>query len=394
MKINMNSYAKQSKRISVIENFVVIYFILGMFFLYEPAIIISYIISILLQLYTWTHFLSNKIELNRTLKVYAISMLMIFFITIVFIIKDVEITKIINRIGPLISVFGLSVISMLNLDIYAIGKKIVNFSCYLLLLIDVDAVVFMITGNAIWEPIRYIGYRYSGFFADPNMMSFFSASILLLLMFYGKYNINNFLFKIICLTFNVVMARSLSGFIILGLALVIPLIIKIESTYRKQIFILIGYVVLLVILNIYGEQIKNIMINIFSELYESTYSATVKYISFEHRIDAQTRAINIFFSDIWGQGPLQLVRQLGVDTHNSYIGITFEQGIFGLVLILISVNSDSKESQYNIWIDRWGYFIMIFALVLNVHYTTVNALFLLYIHGLKIKIKDNKGEVG
>lgn len=383
MKINIDNCATQLKKISLIENIVVIYFCLGMFYRYESAIVISYIISILLQMYTLIYFSSNKMLLNRVVKVYSTVMCLIFCIMIVFVAKNVETIKIINRIGPLVSVFGLFIICLLELNVYNIVKKIVNVSCYLLFIIDIDALLFMITGNAIWKPINYIGYRYSGFFADPNFMAFFSASILILLLFYGKNNISKYIFKIVCVLVNVVIANSLSAFLILVIVFVIPFFIKIKSTFKKQILILLIYVVFLLIFSMYNNEIGKIMINIFSEWYENSISATVKYISFERRFDTQIRAISIFLTDVWGQGPLQIVQQLGMDTHNSYIGIMFEQGIFGLLLILVSVNNFSRDTEYNIWIDRWGYFIMIFALVLNIHYTTVNALFLLFIHGYK-----------
>lgn len=380
MRNNINSLSKQSNNIYVVEQWIVIYFVLGMFFLYDNLFVLSYVISIFLQIYTIFYLYKNKLLLTKTVKIYVWSLIFIFLVTMSFIWKNVEIIKIVNRIGPMVSIFGLIILSTLKLNIIKIMKKIVDVYCFFVLFVDIDAIIFRLTGNAIWRPISYLSYRYAGFFKDPNMMSFFSASILFLLLTLGEYKGKKNIFKMVCLIINIYIAGSLATFIIIGVAYAIPIFVKTKNLLKKQMLILVIYFFFIFLFSLYSYEISEIMIDILENIYGDLISARIKYASFVARIDAQMIAIDIFSKDIWGQGPLQMVIQLGRDSHNSYIGMMFEQGIFGILVILLSVKCVNKREMYNIWIDRMGYFIMLSALILSVHFTVVYSIYILIIH--------------
>lgn len=362
-----------------VEAFVIIDILLGIFMKNDITKIAYYLLSIAIQFYV----LLKAIKMNMRFKfekgsfLYAI--LIILLIAIDFAIINVEIVNYVNRIGVLLSVFGLIIIGeeFLQFDIEFIVRNFIRLFIVLITVVNLDAIRFMLTGEAIWKPISYLGYRYGGPFYDPNFMALYSATVFLICM--GHKSKSKFQkFAIVMLAFNILLSGALTTFILLPTTFVIHIVSKkrriYKNIYKKQLVIVCIYFIILIIYAVFNSEVEDIGISILEKVYGDINSATVKYRSLEYRFITQINAMKIGILELLGQGPLQLVSQLGRDTHNSYIGFFFEQGVFGILLILYTTKNAQCNAAY---INYVSTYLMLSALLLNIHYTSIYSFFLI-----------------
>lgn len=369
---------KQLGCITVLEKLIVLQLILGCFMTNRFLLIIRYSIGLFVQLFLLFFYIANDVKVKRKSPFvkYLICLAIIFVIAVLFFFMKIDDVTIINRVLPLLSVFGIVILGeqKYGININEIAFKFVKIYILLILIVNLDAIIFMITGRGIWIPISYLGYRYSGFFNDPNFMAIFSAVVFIILL-KSKENYNNIyrVIGMVILIINILLARALSTYILLTFVLLINKFISLKISLKKQVLFICAYLAVIFFYSNFKSEFMEFFIYILKHTYGDINRATIKYGSLTARFDTQLTAIKLIIERWWGYGPRQIVPFLGLDTHNSYIGITFEQGLLGLILILVSL----KRKIENSMASYVGMFLMLSALLINIHYTAIYSLFLI-----------------
>lgn len=378
-----NIYAINN-RISIMELILGLGFISGFFMLDTTMNIIFYIFSLVVQIYACANYIKQRViyiknngELTPFFK-YLLGLFFVFLIFLCFYCIKVEPAKIVNRIFPLIAIFGVIIVGNKQSGIdcnNVIRVTTVGFSIESLL-INIDFMRYILTGDAMWPPQSYLGLRSIGTFGDPNFLSVYAFVFLIIVIYQRPFTSKINKIITISIIFNIITAGSLSTFMFIIMTVVIHFIFNKNRTNNiiKQITILSIYFAIIGFYMLYKEQIESIGINILKHIYDNIYSAIIKYESLRERLDVQSLSLNIFCQEWWGQGPRQTVPMLGRDTHNSYFGIMFEEGIFGLFLIFVTL----KKKVTNRAGILMGTFIMLSALMLNVHLCSVYSIFLVF----------------
>lgn len=355
---------------NIYEKLLILGFSFGVFMSYDIIDNARYVILLIVELLLFVKMCKSVKAVREFLFVFLITLL----ITIIFVFLSSQPILLINRVLPMLSVFGIVIVGKAkkHVNIEIVIKGFLNFYLYLAAYVNIDYVMFLFNKTSIWEPISYIGVRACGPQGDPNFLALYSCVALLLLL---HLNTNRFL-KItgsIIFLLNIVFANSLAAIIILVFAILFNGFLSNNNCY-KNIIILCVYFSIIFLYGTYSDVFENIGTWLLSILYkgDSKY-VTAKYLSLDYRLLHQYQALQIFLKEWWGQGPRQVVMQLGLDTHNSYVGFMFEQGIFGIILIIVTLKNNVKNN-FNRYISL---FIMLLALVLNVHMTGVYSLFLL-----------------
>lgn len=307
---------------------------------------------------------------------YFIIIWIICLIMIDFLFQNVDVIRIINRILPLTAIFG-SIIcgeEKLKLDIKKIIEVFVSLYLFLCFVIILDYIRYRLTGIAVWMPISYLGKRYPGSFGDPNFMALYSGMVFIILYYENSYFVRYRTLSLLLVLTTIIMSGALSTIILLPISILLYNRKRGRNNRHKLFLIFSIYFIFQLIYTLFSSEFENILVQLLSNIYGGTTGAYVKYRSLAARIDVQSHALQIFLTNIWGQGPLQIVGQLGRDTHNSFIGIIFEQGILGLLLLIITVRNKKTN---NAIIDVCGTFVFLSALLLNVHFTSIYTLFLI-----------------
>lgn len=332
-----------------------------------------YITNIIIQLIILYYI--KKLEKKLFYK-YIILILILIFLACIFIIKGINFVNIIIRILTLLAFFG--VIIFKDKKLKNIRRKIFISTIKILFvfsfIINLDFFSFCIIGKCIWHPIYYLGYRVVGPFGDPNFLALYT-SVAFLSVFYDKKNFKYRKIMLVTFFISILLANSLSSFLILFLTTVIQKfkIISDIGNRKKVFFILFFYFTILFIYKNFAKEISEISINLLEILYGNLKDALIKYKSLELRFETQLKALEYIFEDCWGKGPKELVPQLGLDTHNSYLGIIFEQGILGIILIFITLDKKVKKKS-NKYV---GTYLFISSLLLNVHLTSIYSFYLI-----------------
>lgn len=351
--------------------------LLGCFLLYDGLKISRYVLSLLIQLVIVKQIMTNhnKTTNCNVLKKYILVIISIFLIATVFAFKQIETILIVNRIFPLISIFGfyLFLENKSNLNLDNIINLFVKWYIYLVLIINIDCFAYLFLHKSIWEPISWLGLRFGGPFGDPNFAALFSAVVLIIVINQSHQSKIQWLLKILILIVNIVLARSLSTFLLIPASIYISKLFKHSSSFQKQIIIISIYAFLMTFYEAYSQQLFDMLTRWLTELYGEVEAALLKYSSLEIRLDTQVEALKIFLKDLSGQGPHQLVPQLQHDTHNSYVSIAFENGILGILLIFMTLRSTKSIKVVN----QTGTFLMLSALLLNVHEMAIYSLFII-----------------
>lgn len=377
----------RNKDAGMVEKLISIDILLGAFMIYTPLKYLRYLLSLAIQSYLLVKVLAmNKYGKKATKATvrYLFTMMAIGLISIVFLFLDVKPTDAINRILPLIAIFGFIIIAeeRLKLNINLIVFTFVRLYVFLAFIMNVNNIVYLACGKAIWVPIHWLGLRYAGPFADSNFTALFSAAVFLTVWYADDIKSTTKWFYLFHLGINILFAGALSTYLLLPCSMLITCMWKTGNNIKKQVVILAVYAILLYLYWKFNVQFQESVTGILYRIYHSVQGARAKYISLQWRLDTQVKAMKIFFEEWWGQGPRQIAPQLVHDTHNSYVAILFEQGIVGFFLILLTLSgsAQSKASKYV------GTYLMLSALLLNVHYMSIYTLFIL----IQYKKEDNR----
>ena len=364
---------KTNNRLSVMEILLIIYLFIGMM----SASIFNYsryVISLIIQLRCF-FFLKNK-PLKEFLLPIA-SYLGIFVIGVTFVIIDVPTSDLINRILPLFSIFGLTWLKVYkdNLRFDRVIEIVIRLYKYLGILIIIDAAVYGVSGYGIWKPIIFLSYRFSGPFYDSNYMGMLYVFLILVCRFGfpRKRNISTIaIFMIIW-----ALSGSWSALIIGLFVWIVCSIFTVKRLFLKQIIILFVYFLLsLWIFNGRGAAESFFAKTVSVILPFDSEHLIAKFNSLFIRIDTQINAIILSFKNGFvGFGPRTILKYFEHDTHNSFVAMLFELGAAGFLLLLINMplRTNSKLS------DAASTFVILSALVLDIHYTIIYSFLILFI---------------
>ena len=338
----------------------------------------KYILSLLLQMYVLFRILTavkRDIYAPKALERYYIIVLCIFLVGMIFAVLGVDLELIVNRVFPLLSMFGyyLFIDEKAHVDIDYVIRKFIKLYILFAFVIDVDSFCYLFIGKSIWLPISWMGFRFSGPFGDPNFMAIFSGVVFIVV-----WNIKDGLVKhrkiaLSILIVNLLLATALSTLILIPVSFLLTKPFGKCSNIQKQMLVLSVYLWFMSVYAIYEEDIMNFGVNMLQYVYGDKSLAEIKYHSLAIRFDTQLGALKVFFANILGQGPRTIVPLLEHDTHNSYVSIAFEDGIFGFLLILLTLRNRRVKKVQNIV----GTFLMLSALLLNVHETTIYSMFII-----------------
>lgn len=360
-----------------IEFLIALDILLGCFLLYDILKILRYVLSLLIQLVVIKQIMTNYHTKSNCsiLKKYVLVVLSIFLIATIFVFKQIETTLIVNRIFPLISIFGfyLFLENKSNLNLDYIVNLFIRWYIYLALIVDIDCFAYLFLHRSIWEPISWLGLRFGGPFGDPNFAALFSAVVLIIVINQSYHSKRKWFFKVLILIVNILLAGSLSTFLLIPASIYISKLFKDSGNLQKQITIFLIYIFLMTFYEAHSQQLFDTLTKWLTGLYGEAEAAMLKYSSLEIRLDTQVEALKIFLKDLSGQGPHQLVPQLQHDTHNSYVSIAFENGILGILLIFMTLRSTNVNKVVN----QTGTFLMLSALLLNVHEMAIYSLFII-----------------
>ncbi|AMQ07889.1 O-antigen ligase family protein [Sporosarcina psychrophila] len=374
-----NSYFKYT-----IELAISLYFILGGLEKSEIFIIryADYIISLCLQLVIIIYILTNKnLKLGgRILSLYAINLSIIVIILINFINLNVNSVDAVNRILPLISIFGVILIFSISsnkiLDFNNVLKITVYGYFILGSLIILDAISFLFLHVSIWSPDYYLGIRFSGPFSDPNFLGLFYGALSIIIIFCDTLKVKHKKLIIIVFLINLIISLSWTSIALFIVSVFSGFFLRLKNLFVKQLTVVGLYFLIIYLYNQNYKEFEMLFLNIFSPILPFSINELVaKFLSLDYRFKAQIEAIQIVKDNLMGMGPGTLVSNIGRDTHNSYIGFLFELGLPGFILLLVSVKF--RLRKYNKLVNILSTFVFLMSLTLNVHYTVVYPLLML-----------------
>lgn len=358
---------------------------------------IDYILSLLLQILVLIYLLLRKdVKLRvRVLTIYLINLSLISIILLNFVSLNVDPIDIVNRIIPLLSLFG--IIIVFSIDSNRDGKKYIDLknvlakTIYGYLFIGIiilgDALSYIFFKKSFWPPESYLGLRFSGPFYDSNFLGLFYGALLIIILYYKDLTLKYKKTILLVFSINIILSLSWSSIAILILAIVFSQIIKLKNIFIKQLLILVSYMFFIKIFIINKEFLEITFINFFSTFLPFTENELIaKFLSLDYRIIVQNEALQISKENLMGMGPRTLVPILGMDTHNSYIGFLFELGIPGLLLLLINIKYNF--TYHNKMLEVLSTFIFLMALTLNVHYSVVYILLVILVIDIFYKNKS------
>lgn len=370
----------------MVEWLLIIGLFLGVFSSIALVKLLHYILCISVQIVLIIRWMRNRCT-REPLMIYLRTLFLIGLIAISFYVLKVDFVTGLNRICPLVAIYGVVIVGdkHLNVDIDFIIKHLVRLYIGLSIVINLDALCYVLFGSAIWPPISYLGARYIGPTGDANYLAFWSASFFIIVLYNDGLQRREKRIGLITLLVNVLIAGSLSVYILLPASILGSLVWKEKNLRRKQSCILFLYIIFLFIYGVWSEEIREIGVGILEKILQSSDNAEIKYKSLALRLDTQWKALQIFIKEWWGQGPRQIVPQLGRDTHNSYVAIVFELGLLGCALFMSTLKNSNNS---NILVRTYSLFIMLNALLLDAHYLSLYSLLLILQYWDKKKIKS------
>jgi hypothetical protein len=372
---------KKSRFKGIIEFALVLYFTLGGLENVEYLKYADYIISLSIQVLIYLYILMNKnIKIrSKVLATYFVNFSLISMILVNFIVLDIQLLDILNRILPLISIFGFIIVFGINSDRYMDFNEVIKKTIYGYAIIGsvvlFDALSFLVFNISLWPPESYLGLRFSGPFFDSNFLGLFFGSFLIVLLYYNNSSIKYKSIIILIFLANLILSLSWTNIALFLVSLILWYFIKFKDLFIKQILVLVLYFIFIYIYINNFRDYQILFLNFFSSFLPFTEPELLaKFLSFDYRLKAQFQAIEVFKENIMGMGPRTLVPVIGMDTHNSYIGILFELGVPGFLLLLINVRF--KLEQYSKMLSALSTFVFLMSLTLNVHYTVIYTLLL------------------
>ena len=369
---NLYQYYHKLNKLNILEIVTVMILVFGLFPPSEIAKLSRYILSLLLQI-----FLLIKYQRHNTpvVKNYFVIISLIALCAFNFVVNNIEICLIIKRVLPLLSMFGIGLIGSATeqIDMKKVIKTFVEIYVVLMLIVAVDYLIYIITRRVfLWEPYLYLGVRATGPIGDPNFLGLFTVSVLLI-VWNMDYKRRYKIFASVILIAMILLSLSISTWLIAILSFVLNRVLP-KNNRNKAIVIFLVDLAFLWIFQIFRDDILYLGSKIMTFFYGGDiWAGELKFASAMIRFDTQVKAVEIFGKNWIGQGPHQMVPQLGHDTHNSYLSFLFEGGIPELLLIFVTLRN-RVSNPFN---NNLGTFLMLFALVLNVHDTMIWSLFLL-----------------
>ncbi len=369
---DLSPFYQRRNKLNISEIITVAIFVLGLFALSDVAKLSRYILSLLLQI---SLLIRNRRHKASVLTSYFLVLSLVGLCVVNFLINNIEIMRIINRALPLLAMFGVVLIgeATRQIDLKKVICAFTKIYVIIMLIVAVDYLIYVVTGTVfIWEPYIYLGARATGPLGDPNFLGLFSVAVLLIVWsmdFKRRYKI----FASIVLIAMILLSLSLSTWLIFLVSIVANKILP-NNNRKKAIIIFVADLMFLLVFAIFRENIFEIGSKILTIFYGGdTWAGELKFGSAMIRFDTQVKAIEVFMENWIGQGPHQMVPQLEHDTHNSYISFLFEGGLPELLIIFVTL----RKKVSNPFNRILGTFLMLFALVLNVHDTAIWSLFIL-----------------
>ncbi len=372
----------------IIEFLVVVYFLVGGIDKFVNPLIqyADYILSILIQLYVLIYLLVNEEvrvkAMKKIVRLYFINMILITTIMLHFFQLNTGIIEISRRILPLYSIFGFVIVFGISTDYFInldrIIKKIVYGYFFIGCSIIIDACIFVLFKTSLWPPEYYLGARFSGPFYDSNFLGLYYGILLLIVLYYGNIDLKYRKSIIIIFALNLLISLSWTNIGIFIIAVILNKFIKFKNILLKQVLFISLYLFIIYIFSLNQENLKIAFIDLLSKITSfSEKQLLAKFLSFEYRIEAQLKALDLFKYDMMGAGPRMIVPLIGRDVHNSFVGFLFELGIPGILLLMGNFNFKFKD--YNKCLDILSTYIILMALTLNVHYSVIYTLVLMLI---------------
>lgn len=245
---------------------------------------------------------------------------------------------------------------------------IFKFYVFVGFVIIFDACLFFFWGGRSFFSVEYyLTPRFSGPFNDPNFLGFIYGVLLISAVFSPReyrWRKSTMYISIICL----LLSGSASAILFAILSLILANLFRLQFSIVKPILCILVSFVFYPILYLYSDvfldgfnMLTNTLFGLSNELSE------IKFRSLTYRFESVSQAVSLFAANPLGYGHKTLLEFLPRDTHNSYVGMSFEFGLFPIIAILSSLafRSYSKVSSAIVT------YACLMALMLNVHYSPI-----------------------
>lgn len=364
----------------LIETLIVLYVVTGSLTGIGPINKLFYVIGLVAEILALFHLLNSRYADKKILKCYLEIMATNVLITFGFILGGTSVQLVFSRSMSLICIFGCIIffVPELKVDLFRVLIRVKKVMLVIAAIMLFDIICNKLTGLGIWKPITYLGYRYSGPFYDSNYAAAYMGCILLLVWTDGDFDNNKKWIATLILGANIYFCGSLTSILALFICLIATVLKKMIPINRVIVFHLIClgiYVAIIMIWSNNRQFFYEIGTGLLGKIYPDGGKA--KYISLQIRFETQYKALRIAALNFWGQGPHQLVPQLGHDTHNSFFSFFFEEGYLGLLLLLQSLRYQAPK------ITNFAFYLVLFITIniflLDIHYTTIYTILLISI---------------
>lgn len=229
-----------------------------------------------------------------------------------------------------------------------------------------DAFCSIYFGHSIfYKNMMYITLRFYGPFYDPNFMGVIYG-IFFLTEFFYKRRLTLLSLASVCL----LLSGSWSSLIITLIAMLWTYVHVPTQIVVKPLLAILSMILVLFHYGFVKSEMKEAVIHGFAHATGMGLSeAAAKYLSLTNRFDAQAEALNLIMANPLGYGARSISTLLPLDPHNSFVGITLEHGLLGLLITVFgqrALNPDRDKMA-----DSLIGFFSLSALLLNVHYMPV-----------------------
>ncbi|WP_338589232.1 hypothetical protein VXM60_13265 [Shewanella khirikhana] len=245
-------------------------------------------------------------------------------------------------------------------------KPILTFYFWLGIVIIFDCILFFIFGNVyLFDFEFYITPRFSGPFNDPNFLGFI-YSLIFLLSYIDSSKVKAFQAVRLVSIILVLLSGSVSAIVFLFVSIVLG---KLKFTLSpNRIFFASAFFSFVIIPSlIYYSDLLFIgfsgLVGIFFDLPKELVE--VKYLSLKYRFEVVNLAVKFISENPFGYGYRSLLDFLPRDTHNSFVGMSFEYGIVTLFFLFFGFYFCNKR-RANLAVVA---FVSLMPLMLNIHYS-------------------------